>query len=360
MHRQMSSRPVRLGAVLLALILSSAGTAVRANAPSASGSVTVGTLIDATGASVGSVALSGGDSDHMQVTVIVTGLTPGEHGVHLHETGACDPSGEKPFASAGAHVNPTDTTHGNHAGDLSNLTADAEGDALYTATNKQLTAESATTLADADGAALVIHASVDDLKSDPAGNSGARIACAVLFAGPATAATTAGDPAGCTVTRRSYDEISALFAGVTATEQVLPAEITIPTGKPADAATVASVRATVNRIIACFNAGDIGKVLANFTPEAIVAIFPWLGQELADHPEQARAEYDALQPVSAESWQHVVAITDIVALPDGRIGALLVNDDPQSERPRPEAIYLILVADGDGWLIDEARFFGGE
>lgn len=362
MHLTTRSRTVRIATLLVALILSSAGATTLAHTPtpSESGSVTVGTLLDATGKNVGSVALSGGEGGHLQLTVIVTGLAPGEHGVHLHEAGACDPSGDKPFASAGAHFNPGGMTHGMHAGDLGNLTADAEGDALYTATNDQLTAGMASSLADADGAALVIHETDDDLKTDPSGNSGARIACAVLFAGATTGATTVGDPAGCTVARRSYEELQVLFAGVTATEPVLPAEIVIPTGKPADAATAASVRATVNRIIACFNSGDMGRVLALFTSEAIVAIFPWLGQEMADHPEQMRAQFDAGQPVPAESWQRVVAITDIVALPDGRVGAMLVNDDLQSERARPEAIHLILAADGEGWLVDEARFFSGE
>jgi Cu-Zn family superoxide dismutase len=73
--------------------------------------------------------------------------------------------------------------HGSHAGDIGNLIADENGDAVFELGSSSWTLDDgANGLADADGTALVIHETVDDLVTDPSGNSGARIACAVLFA----------------------------------------------------------------------------------------------------------------------------------------------------------------------------------
>ena len=113
-----------------------------------------------------------------------SGLTPGLHGIHIHEKGDCS----APDAmSAGGHYNPTGEPHGaldsakRHGGDLGNLTADASGNARLSATLDaaqvgigQLAGNSI------NGKALVIHADPDDLKSQPAGNSGKRVACGVI------------------------------------------------------------------------------------------------------------------------------------------------------------------------------------
>jgi len=114
----------------------------------------------------------------------VKGLTPGQHGFHIHEKGDCS----APDAmSAGGHYNPTGAPHGgpdsarHHGGDLGNLTADANGDASasITLSNAEfgLGKLSSNTIA---GRALVIHADPDDLKSQPAGDSGKRVACGVI------------------------------------------------------------------------------------------------------------------------------------------------------------------------------------
>ena len=79
-------------------------------------------------------AVTAGPDGQATLTVLAAGLTPGEHGIHVHETGLCDPSGEKPFTTAGAHLNPEGVAHGDHAGDLGNLLADADGDVFFTAT----------------------------------------------------------------------------------------------------------------------------------------------------------------------------------------------------------------------------------
>lgn len=112
------------------------------------------------------------------------GLAPGQHGIHIHEKGDCS----APDAmSAGGHYNPTGESHGaadgakRHGGDLGNLTADANGDATWNVTLDSgrigIGKLAANTIA---GKALVIHADPDDLASQPAGNSGKRVACGVI------------------------------------------------------------------------------------------------------------------------------------------------------------------------------------
>ncbi len=146
---------------------------------------TVTGVFDAEGNQVGMVAV-GIDDSNVGVALMVQGLPAGSHGLHLHETGNCDPAGEKTFELAGGHFNPGDMTHPHHAGDLGNLVVDDTGNALFLGELGALTYDDGTWgLADADGTALVIHADIDDLATDPSGNSGARIACAVL-APPAT------------------------------------------------------------------------------------------------------------------------------------------------------------------------------
>lgn len=136
-------------------------------------------LVNTAGQSIGSVTpaqTSGG----VTLAISATGLPHGLHGLHVHSVGRCDPPG---FDSAGAHWNPASSKHGfnnpqgPHAGDLPNITASTSGVARETAV---LAGTSFSGLADADGSALVIHAQADDYVTDPSGNSGGRIACAVL------------------------------------------------------------------------------------------------------------------------------------------------------------------------------------
>lgn len=108
-------------------------------------------------------------------------LPPGAHGAHVHMTGVCTPPG---FESAGGHWNPTNQDHGKdnpagmHKGDLPNLLVgtDGRGTLEYVIPNAWV-AGAGTAMLDSDGAALVIHATADDYRTDPSGNSGARIAC---------------------------------------------------------------------------------------------------------------------------------------------------------------------------------------
>ncbi len=136
-------------------------------------------LIGATGQSLGTVS-AWQTAGAVGMRVQARGLFHGIHGIHVHQVGRCDPPG---FTSAGEHWNPTARRHGlqnlqgPHGGDLANIAVPANGvvnEALV------LSGASLAALGDADGSALVIHAAADDHVTDPSGNSGARIACAII------------------------------------------------------------------------------------------------------------------------------------------------------------------------------------
>ena len=119
-------------------------------------------------------------SGGLVVTLAGTGMPAGVHGIHLHAVGKCE--GPK-FESAGGHWNPASKMHGSenpagpHMGDLPNVTVADDGSLTHSITVAGVTLAQ---LQDADGTALVIHAQADDNKTDPSGNSGDRIACAVI------------------------------------------------------------------------------------------------------------------------------------------------------------------------------------
>lgn len=120
----------------------------------------------------------------IRIAVNVRRLTPGTYGVHVHQVGRCD---RPNFAGAGAHWNPTGREHGGlnpdgpHKGDLPNLAvrADGRGSLDFTIPDVSLN-RGERRLLDGDGASIVIHALADDYRTDPSGNSGARIACGEL------------------------------------------------------------------------------------------------------------------------------------------------------------------------------------
>lgn len=134
-------------------------------------------IINAQGATIGHVD-SWYDAGGSHIALRVRGLPPGRHGMHFHSVGRCDPPD---FKSAGGHWNPTSREHGHlnpkgaHVGDWGNLIVFAGRD-----TTAGDAHEGIPSFADADGTALVIHALPDDERTDPTGNSGDRIACAVL------------------------------------------------------------------------------------------------------------------------------------------------------------------------------------
>ncbi len=116
----------------------------------------------------------------LRVTVDARGITPGDHGVHIHTVGKCD---GPDFMTSGGHWNPTGTKHGSmnamgpHEGDLPNLVVGTDGRGTVGVVVPGALFDG---LIDADGSAMVVHAKPDDLVNDPSGNSGARVACGVF------------------------------------------------------------------------------------------------------------------------------------------------------------------------------------
>jgi Cu-Zn family superoxide dismutase len=140
-------------------------------------------LRDSQGQVVG-IAVFTQDETAVRLVVEVRNLPPGFHGIHIHAVGLCDPPD---FTSAGPHFNPLNRQHGlenpegPHAGDLPNLLVAADGTATFQAITDRVTlTPGPTSLFDEDGSALVIHAGSDDQKTDPSGESGARLACGVI------------------------------------------------------------------------------------------------------------------------------------------------------------------------------------
>jgi len=142
-------------------------------------------LKDAQGKSVGTAVLSGQKAGPgVSMKVSLRDLPPGVHAIHFHGKAQCDPPD---FKSAGPHFNPDGKKHGlenpegHHAGDMNNFTVNAKGRAKFTVVNKDVTlGDDSHSLFSNGGTALMVHAKADDMKSDPAGNAGDRIACGVI------------------------------------------------------------------------------------------------------------------------------------------------------------------------------------
>jgi Cu-Zn family superoxide dismutase len=140
---------------------------------------------DASGQSIGTAVITGDKSGSgVTIKLDVKSLTPGEHAVHIHQTAKCEAPG---FTSAGGHFNPDmkqhglDNPQGPHNGDMPNFTVKANGTAKVTVSDPRVSmGDGANSIFANGGTALVIHAKADDMKTNPSGNAGDRVACGVI------------------------------------------------------------------------------------------------------------------------------------------------------------------------------------
>ena len=136
-------------------------------------------IVGADGATIGSIKVMATPSGMNHITVTAEGIEPGVHGIHLHETGLC----EGDFSSAGGHI-AGDAEHGvhmeggPHPGDLPNAHVQEDGMLAVEVFSGEF--DIAEHLMDADGSAFIIHAGADDYESQPSGDAGGRVGCAVL------------------------------------------------------------------------------------------------------------------------------------------------------------------------------------
>ncbi|MCJ8518722.1 Cu-Zn family superoxide dismutase [Pseudorhizobium tarimense] len=142
------------------------------------------TFIDPEGNSIGTATVKA-TPNGLLIKAKVANLPAGPHGFHIHETGECNAEGG--FQSAGGHFAPAGNEHGfmvdggPHAGDFPNQTVMEDGTMVVEVFNKDLTlSEGENAVLDDDGAAIVIHSTADDYRTQPSGASGDRIACAVI------------------------------------------------------------------------------------------------------------------------------------------------------------------------------------
>jgi Cu-Zn family superoxide dismutase len=163
-------------ALSLAALAAGCASTMTASAPGARAS-----LAPTTGNQANGMVTFAAQGDKVRVVANLSGLAPGPHGFHIHEKGDCSAADGM---SAGGHFNPTNKPHGDpasadhHGGDMPMVVADASGNATLDALIDTVTIGSGP--GDIVGRAVIVHKDPDDFKTQPTGNSGARVACGVI------------------------------------------------------------------------------------------------------------------------------------------------------------------------------------
>ncbi len=172
-----TNRLIQIG---LSLLSAGSLTLIAASASAAEPSKAIAVLHPTEGSKVEGTVTFTKSGDETKVVADLTGLTPGKHGFHIHEFGECSsPDGK----SAGGHFNPTNQPHAGHdvaarhEGDLGNIEADSAGKAHLELTDKNLAMSGENSII---GRGLIVHEKADDLKTQPTGDAGGRLACGVI------------------------------------------------------------------------------------------------------------------------------------------------------------------------------------
>jgi hypothetical protein len=165
------------------------------------------------------------------------------------------------------------------------------------------------------------------------------------------------DPALCTVEPRSTEDLLNLWFPIAATpvagelgDDTAPDFITIPIGEPVtDGAIIAGITQTVQEVLACFSAGDFARATALFTDDLVLQFGPG--------PDETRDDVAGFLEASPVPDQEsaaieLLAITDVMLLQDGRVGAFVVDREPD-----PGTVYVVFEQVGERWLADEVFEF---
>jgi Cu-Zn family superoxide dismutase len=182
------------GAIALSLTFALSGPAH----PATSKARAVARMIDLNGQPVGTVSFAA-TSHGVLMQFELKGLSPGAHAIHIHTSGNCDPKTQ--FTTAGPHFSPEPKMHGYlaehgiHAGDLPNQFAANDGVLRATEISNAFSlGNGKKSIFDKDGAAIIVHAKADDYFSQPAGDSGDRVACGVIVRTAAPGSRRGGKP----------------------------------------------------------------------------------------------------------------------------------------------------------------------
>ena len=165
-----------MGSLVAAVVLVASGTALAKDAKA------VATLEPRSDSTVKGKVVFTQHGDKVTMKVLVNGLTPGTHAIHLHEKGDCS---APDATSAGGHWNPSSENHGKwghtpfHHGDIGNLVADDKGKAEFSVESELWTIGDGKP-SDVVGHAVIVHAKEDDFTTQPTGNAGGRVACGVI------------------------------------------------------------------------------------------------------------------------------------------------------------------------------------